>query len=249
MKSNGFILSEKYLNEDYEDLIFRKVMAIHCEEESKEILEEIERNKTENISGHKEVNKIFNQLDRRDNIKTLSNIAKKGFLFAASFVFVVIISVSSVVVASADVREAVTDILYHLVFEENERYTKISPAKTSDFIDPELYDWEGAYAPTYMPEGFEFSKRDDCRDYHSIEYSKGDKLIYITQFNDRTYNVDTEKALKIRYTKINNSDAVVVIKENQNIVCWSSSQTMLWIVGNISIDEMICIAENMTTIK
>lgn len=60
MKSNGFVLTNKQLNEDYEDLIFKKVMSIHCEEESKEILEEIARNKTENISGHKEVNKIFN---------------------------------------------------------------------------------------------------------------------------------------------------------------------------------------------
>ena len=246
---NNKILSEESIVEEYENLVFEKVFSIYCAEESKEIFKEILEREKHETEGKQVIEKLFNKKERKENLNTLGNIFKKGFVFAASFVFVVIISVSSVVVASADVREAVTDILYHLVFEENERYTKISPAKTNDFIDPELYDWEGAYAPTYMPEGFEFSKRDDCRDYHSIEYSKGDKLIYITQFNDRTYNVDTEKALKIRYTKINNSDAVVVIKENQNIVCWSSSQTMLWIVGNISIDEMICIAENMTTIK
>ena len=249
MKSNGFVLTDKHLNEDYEDLVFKKVMSIHCKEESKEILEEIARNKTENISGHKEVNKIFNQLDRIDNIKTLTNIAKKGFLFAAPFVFVVIISVSSVVVASAEVRETVTDILYHLVFEENERYTKISAGEITGFINPEIYDWEGAYAPTYMPEGFEYTGRDDYRDYHSVEYSKGDKLIYIAQFKDKSYNVDTEDALEVRYIEINNSDALVVIKENQNIVSWSSGSKMFWIYGNGVEDELVKIAESMKIIK
>lgn len=249
MKSNGFILSEKYLNEDYEDLIFRKVMAIHCEEESKEILEEIERNKTENISGHKEVNKIFNQLDRRDNIKTLSNIAKKGFLFAASFVFVVIISVSSVVVASADVREAVTDILYHLVFEENERYTKISAGETTGFIDPELYDWEGAYAPTYMPEGFEFLEKEDFKDQHSVSYSNSQNFITITQFLNSSYNIDTEGAEIVRHVAVNESEALVVVKDTHASVCWSSNNTMMWVYGNYAENELIKIAKSMKIVK
>ncbi|MBQ4546112.1 MAG: DUF4367 domain-containing protein [Oscillospiraceae bacterium] len=249
MKSNGFVLTNKQLNEDYEDLIFKKVMSIHCEEESKEILEEIARNRTENISGHKEVNKIFNQLDRKDNMRILADIAKKGFLFAASFVFVVIVSLSSVVVASAEVRETVTDILYHLVFEENERYTKISAGETTGFIDPELYDWEGAYAPTYMPEGFEFLSRDDFKDYHSIEYSNGKQQIYIAQFYEGSYNIDTEEAEIVKHTTINGSEAFVVTKRNHSIVCWSADQIMMFVRGNIDSSELINIAENMKTVK
>lgn len=249
MKSNGFVLTNKQLNEDYEDLIFKKVMSIHCEEESKEILEEIARNRTENISGHKEVNKIFNQLDRKDNMKILADIAKKGFLFAASFVFVVIVSLSSVVVASAEVRETVTDILYHLVFEENERYTKISAGETTGFIDPELYDWEGAYAPTYMPEGFVFSSRDDLNKYHSVEYSNGKQQIYIAQFYEGSYNIDTEGAEIVKYTAINGSDAIIIKKDDFFTICCLYDETMLWLRGNINSTELTKIAENMKLIK
>jgi len=249
MKSNGFVLTNKQLNEDYEDLIFKKVMSIHCEEESKEILEEIARNKTENISGHKEVNKIFNQLDRRDNIKTLANIAKKGFLFAASFVFVVIVSVSSVVVASAEVRETVTDILYHLVFEENEKYTKISAGETTGFIDPELYDWEGAYAPTYMPEGFEFVEKIISPDEKVIVYSNGTDAITFIQMEKASYRIDTENAEDIKYFDINGSEAVFVKKYPEVQLNWLSGKTMLWIHGTISEEELLKFAKNIKILK
>ena len=51
MNNNCFNLSDKSLQEDYEDLVFRKIMSIHLEEESKQILEE-NRNLLDLIAKH-----------------------------------------------------------------------------------------------------------------------------------------------------------------------------------------------------
>lgn len=249
MKSNGFILSEKDLNEDYEDLVFRKVMAIHCEEESKEILEEIKNSKNESISGNKEINKIFNKFDRKENFTTLANIAKKSFLFAASFVFVVIISISSAVVASADVRDTMTDILYHLVFEENERYTKISAGETTGFIDPEIYDWEGAYAPTYMPEGFKLIEKTITEADKAVVYSNGENTIYFMQTKNISFRLDSEDADEIKNLNINGSDAICIKKDGTTKISWMSGDTIFWINGDISSDELIKVAYNIKILK
>ena len=174
---NNKILSDESLIEDYEDLVFKKVFAIRCAEESKIIFDEIRKRENTETAGKKIVEKLFNKKEHKENFQTLGKIFKKGFVFAASLVFVVIVSVSSVVVASADIREVVTDIIYHLVFEENEKYTKISVAETTDFINPELYDWEGAYAPTYMPKGFEFGEKTDTEYKHTISYFESENII------------------------------------------------------------------------
>ena len=156
MNDNCFNLSDKSIQEDYEDIVFRKIMSIHLEEESKQILEEMKNNKSDEKPDTNKIRKLIKKNERREQRNILAKYFKKAFMLVASFCLVAIISLSSVVVAFADVREAVTDILYHLVFEENERYTVVSVGETTGFIDPEIYDWEGAYAPTYMPRGFEF---------------------------------------------------------------------------------------------
>lgn len=246
---NNKILSDESLIEDYEDLVFKKVFAIRCKEESNIIFDEIRKRDNTETAGKKIVEKLFNKKEYKENFQTLGKIFKKGFVFAASLVFVVIVSVSSVVVASADIREVVTDIIYHLVFEDNEKYTKISVAEDMEFIDPELYDWDGAYAPTYMPDGFEFANRDDFKKYHSIEYSNNEKQLYIVQFLELSYNIDTEDAIDIKHITINNSDAIIVIKEDKNIVSWCCDKTMFWIRGNINIEELIKIAKSMHVVK
>ena len=246
---NNKILSEESIVEEYENLVFEKVFSIYCAEESKEIFKEIREREKHETEGKQVIEKLFNKKELKENLNTLGNIFKKGFVFAASFVLVAIISVSSVVVASADIRDVVTDIIYHLVFEENERYTKILPAETSDFIDSELYDWEGAYAPTYMPEGFEFVERTDFKDKHDISYSDSKNTVVISQFYNCSYNIDTEGALDIIHTNINNSEAIIVLKEDKNIISWSVDKTMLWVRGNVSIDELIKIAESMKPLK
>lgn len=251
MNEEKFALDEKELLEEYEDLVFRKLMAMRCEEESKEILAEMEKDKAakENPADGREIEKIFSRMKRKENLGTLGKIAKKVFLAAASFVLVAVVSISSAVVASADVREAVTDVIYHLVFEDNEKYTLVSMGESTGFIDPELYDWEGAYAPTYMPEGYEFEKRKDYEGYHYIQYSYNSNKIIFKQFICTTNIVDTETATKIERIEINNSEAVVVYKDNKVTVNWHIGETMFSLESYGELESLIKIAESIKIIK
>lgn len=249
MNNNCFNLSDKSLQEDYEDLVFRKIMSIHLEEESKQILEEMKNNKSDEKPDTDKIRKLIKKNERREQINIFAKYFKNVFLFAASFCFVAIISLSSVVVAFADVREAVTDIIYHLVFEENEKYTLVSVGETTGFVDPEIYDWEGAYAPTYIPEGFEYVGRYDLENYHSVDYINKDKCIYIVQFDNGIAKVDTEDSTNKEQIIVNGSDAIIYEKDGLVSVSWRSGETLFWIEGNVNRDEIIKIAENMKILK
>lgn len=249
MNNNCFNLSDKSLQEDYEDLVFRKIMSIHLEEESKQILEEMKNNKSDEKPDTDKIRKLIKKNERKDQINILTKYLKKVFLFAASFCFVAIISISSVVVAFADVREAVTDIIYHLVFEENERYTVVSVGETTGFVDPEIYDWEGAYAPTYMPDGFEYALRDDSKDYHFVGYTNKDKYVYISQFNNGMAKVDTEDFVEKEEIIINGSNAIILKKGSLNSISWRLGDTIFWIRSNIETTELLKIAENIKILK
>lgn len=249
MDNNCFNLSDKSIQEDYKDIIFRKVMSIHLEEESKQILRDMQDNKPTETPDMNRITKLIKKSEHKEQITVFSKYFKKAFSFAASFFFVVLISLSSAVVAFADVREAVTDIIYHLVFEENERYTVISVGETTGFIDPEIYDWEGAYAPTYMPEGFKYKGRIDFENYHSIEYSNKNNRIIIAQFTNGVAKLDTENSVKMEQVCINGSDAIAYKKGELTSVSWRSGKTVILIQSSISLDEIIKIAENIKILK
>ena len=66
-------LSKKDIQEEYEDLVFRKVMAIYVENESKQILAEIKAEKESNNEpiDTKAVEKLYDKKERRENLSIL----------------------------------------------------------------------------------------------------------------------------------------------------------------------------------
>ncbi len=245
-------LSKQEIQEEYEDLVFRKVMAAYVEKESGRILSEIEEEKAkdkEKVDGRK-IEKLYNKLERRENWHTVLHFSKKALNFAAMVVFVAIISLSSVVVASAEARESITDALYHLIYEDNERYTQITKGQSTGFIDAELYDWEGAFAPTYIPEGFVFSEKQELGSARRITYSCGKQCFIITQSNgEGNLRLDTEGAQKVCEIVINNSIGLLVEKDGISSLVWSEGETLFLINETISSGEIISVAEGMKKIK
>ena len=76
MRNKRTILSDEAIQEDYEDLVFEKVMAIHCEEESKMIVEEIAKEKK--CAPHDNtIEKLFKKKERKENTAILLKFAKK----------------------------------------------------------------------------------------------------------------------------------------------------------------------------
>ena len=239
-------LSEKAIAEKYEDLLFTKVMALYAAEESEKILSEIEN---EEPADPKNIEKIFSKTERRENFSVFWKVSKKLITVAAMVVFVAVVSFSSVVVASAEAREAVAEAIYHLMIKEYDRYTEVSIGNSTGFIDPEIYDWEGAYAPTYIPEGFSISDTQFTNNDKSVMYSHGEDYFYISQTNNLSYaRIDTEGSEHVEKIIIGNSEAFLVYENEIVSLVWICGETYLSIDGKISIDEAIKIAEGIKPI-
>lgn len=248
MRNKRTILSDEAIQENYEDLVFEKVMAIHCEEESRAIVEDVAKEK-KCATHDNPIEKLFKKKERKENTAILLKFAKKGFIFAASFFFVVVLSLSSVVVAFADVREYVKETIYNLVYLQDEKYTQISAGESVGFVNPELYDWDGAYAPTYMSEDYIFAEIFKSPGSCSVLYLNNDKMIVFAQFVSTSFNVDTEDADVIEEISINDSAAFLVVKNNEVSISWMNGDTMLHLNGDASPEEMIKIAESVKIIR
>ncbi|MBQ2899555.1 MAG: DUF4367 domain-containing protein [Oscillospiraceae bacterium] len=238
----AYNLSEKAIAEKYEDLLFTKVMALYAEEESEKILSEL----GEETADPKAIQKLFDKKERSENLRTLWKYSKKILQFAAMVVFVVVISVSSVVVASAEVRETVAEALYHLVLEEHEEYTRVSIGESTNYVDPEIYDWEGAYAPTYMPNGFIFTDKIDTGTGYYITYGNGNEYIMFYQDSNHVgANFDTENADIVDEIMIGSSKGLYIYKDGYTIVSWNIGNTFMFLEGTADTYEFIKIAEGI----
>lgn len=238
-------LSEKAITEKYEDLLFTKVMALYAAEESEKILSEI---KDEEPADLKKIEKIYSKTERRKNLSVFWKVSKKLITVAAMVVFVAVVSLSSVVVASAEAREAVAEAIYHLVLRKTDRYTEVSIGDSTGFIDPEIYNWEGAYAPTYIPEGFVFSEKQELPSKTMIVYSRENEHFIISQATSGITRVDTENAQVVKNILIGDSEALYIEKNNFTYIVWMSGDVCLSVTGKISSDEAVKIAEGIKPI-
>ena len=245
-------LSKKDIQEEYEDLVFRKVMAIYVENESKQILAEIKAEKENNNVpvDTRAIEKLYDKKERRENLNILWKYSKKVVSFAAMIVFVAIVSLSSAVVAFADVREAVVDAIYHLVYEENERYTQIGIGESTGFINPEIYDWEGAYAPTYIPEGFVCTDQQIGTINKMVTYSCEERFLIFSQSSNNTLaRLDTEDADMVEKFIINDSEAIIVEKNGFSVIVWRGGDTFFSLQGIIEAEEIKKVAQNIKILK
>lgn len=120
------------------------------------------------------------------------------------------------------------------------------PAEEYEFIDEDVFYWNGAYAPTYIPEGFEITSKNYLNDTCAITYSKGGESFVIYQITgSATISVDTENADISKEIKINNSSGLYVVKDNNCSISWNEGKTLLWLTGEVDEKELLKVAEGM----
>ena len=245
-------LSKKEIQEEYEDLVFRKVMAIYVQKEGKQILSEIEEEKKNDdiVVDSKAIVKLYDKKERRENLNILWKYSKKIINFAAMVVFVAIVSLSSVVVAFADVRETVAEYLYYyLTYDDKKIYTDVGIGDKVGFIDKEIYTWDNAYALTYMTENYELFSVKDLELSRIVNYMFGEKYISFVQYTETTVATDTEDADKVETIMIGSSEGFLVVKKDWSCVFWSVGDTLLQVSGTAPTEEIIKIAENVKILK
>lgn len=250
MSEYGYKLSSKSLGESSEDLLFREAMAVLCEDESREIAaEKDEYDFTERERRLKEAYSLISAQSRKETFKKVLRFSKKVLTAAAMVLFVAVVSVVSVVVASADVREYVHESFYSLLYEEKlGGYTKIEVAPNYNFINPELYDWAGAFAPTYMTEGFVFSNIYSMDGQHTVNYCKGNFFISIVQSSNGSAKLNTENA-ELEDIIIGESKGLLARSDDWCCVIWSVGNMMLSVSGTAPVNEIIEVANGIKIIN
>ncbi|MBQ7873621.1 MAG: DUF4367 domain-containing protein [Oscillospiraceae bacterium] len=226
-------LSDKYITEEYEDLLFRKVMAKYAEKESARIEAEISA-EAEKADGGK-IKKLFGKKERRENAAILWKYGKKLITAAAMVALVGVISVSSVVYASAEAREAIAEYLYSLTYKDFGRYTEIT---NQWYADPRSH----RYVITYIPRGFDFMGYSSIGgEGRSENYVKGDRYIYFLE--DYSSNREMpDPAVYSYYEERTFGDtpgAVARTAERVEIYLFKEDAVLL-VEGNLK-DEMILI--------
>ena len=165
-------LSDKYIKEQYEDLLFRKVMAKYAENESRKVEEEI----TEEKGDSKKLSKLFAKKERRETAKTLYKYGKKLTVFVAMVVLAGVISVSTAVYAFEDVRENVAEYLYSMVIKDLGNKLDISSGWSAD-------PRSQRYILSYVPKGFNLVETTPINDTGRAEYYRNGKDLFF-DFNE-----------------------------------------------------------------
>lgn len=200
-------------------------------------------------SDSKKISKLLNKHLMMQNIsiflKSTSAILKK-----ASVLVVLFIIISGITILSVDAARAK---LLNLVLNMEEEYTSIELTnnRSGNVLGNSLYiNWENAYAPTYIPDGYTVQSISNAHNIKFIEYKNVEKnsdnqpIVFIQMPTQTKGVVDTEDA-KVTYIQINSYEGVLIEKDNLVSIIWHNDEYLFDLSGYESKSEMIKIAESV----
>lgn len=249
--------SEKECRDAYSDVILKIAMSAYAQIDGEALLLENEKSQLDpelQMPPEKlrELERLLARERRKANVASLRRSLYAITTRVAVVFFAVFIVLSSAVVASADLRKAI----YSLLIETTERYTQITPSKDkSAFIDPDVYSWPGAFAPTYLPPGYVLDETFGVITgpiSHTSIYRNGDLKILISQASAGDLlevRIDTENADIVQTILINESFAQLVVKNGRTTIVWSVGDTVLEVSTTDTTEAAIEVASNIYVIR
>jgi len=190
---------------------------------------------------------VYNRrANRSQHWKTAGKVLSK-----IAAVFIIIIATATIFAMGV---EAIRLRVFNLVMEQTKKYTSIEIKEESDFsgnrsaaIPP---DWEGLYAPTYIPEEYMIVKARNLAKTGIIIYSNnaGETIIFEQDNNKRALRVDTEDA-KTSKIMVNNFEGLLVEEDGLFRIVWDNDDISFTVVGKIDMDELMKMAESVELVK
>jgi hypothetical protein len=239
--------------EAYDELMIKIALSSYAEIDGRKSLDENKRLKSSpQFTVTPEVeSKIRRTVNKTFTHQSVSRAAR-GFYKATSKVAVVFlvfaILFSTTVFASSELRSAI----YKLVFTHEKEYTliEIDSATALEFVDSEVYDWDHAFAPTIMPQGYAVSDMIEAGVIHVVIYENDNGGTIIFHQDDGTAvgsaNIDTEDAQLVQTIFINDSEGLLVSKDGYNQVAWRIGNSILTIEsGSEDSETLIAIAKGI----
>ncbi len=241
-------LSSQAIQDEYEDLVFCKVMSAYAVSESARISAEADSVNVgaEASAGIKAVDKLFGRIKFKRNLYAFGCFSRKAVSAAAMIVFVAVITLVTSVSAFADVRENVAKAFYNLLSTDYGTYTEVKAGETGEFIDREVFTAEGIYAPTYIPEGYELTVHILGGRIVKYDNKETDTLTISQKNSGGIIHLDTENAQLVERVMIGESEALLVVKDNFTHIVWHYGSTLFSVKGyNLPTEEAIKTAKGL----
>ena len=260
--SEASSLSQMSVSDEYEDLVFRKVMAIYIANESARISSEVEKANAEGETtvNSKTINRLFSKANSKKYLNVIRRSAKKIISVAAMLVFVAAVSLTSYVIGIAGVKANVSKAFTQMDVTDYGEYIQVLPSERKDFYaDDDFKNWKVSYAPTYVPEGYEeYSVYSEGKKVQYRKYGDDECYFSVSQSNSASFvaNISTENAEVIKKVMIGDCEALLVVNVRKETkatlvsVDWVCGDTKLSVNGrNMPADEILRIARGMQKIK
>jgi len=232
--------SDTVFQEKYDDLKLQIAMHLLRQRELEEAEVEIEKlnSQPEYQPDPHEEKMIMETIDRtlqRQRWKHAFKTAGRAIQKVSVFLVILLIGVCTIVITVEAIRTPFINWLISLQKDSSTIHFK----EESDMTDITF---------GYLPEGYEASlvSADSKTTYYSIENDVGNVIFLMINSldSDSGLNVDTENA-EVSEFSLNGKKAISVKKEDRNTLIWTVGQYSCILEGQLSIEEMIRIAENI----
>lgn len=231
--------SDAVFQEKYDDLKLQMAMHLLREKELEAAEEEIKALNAQpeyqpNPQEEQMMMKVIDRTLQRQRWKHALKTASRMIQKVSVFLVILLIGIGTTVITVEAIR--VPFINWLISLQENS--TTIHFSEEGDVTDITF---------GYLPEGYQASlvSTDSQATYYSIENEAGNIIFLMIHSIDAGINVNTENA-EVSEFSLNGQKATSIIKESKNTLVWSVREYSYMLEGQLAIEELIRIAENMS---
>lgn len=256
MSNKAIIWDKNQCIEAYNDLMIKIAMSSYAEIHGEELLKENERlKKLPEFQVPSNIEAIIQRdLRKHDFRKSVNLVLRKSYKVAnkVAMIFLMIsVIFATTMVVSAEFRRAI----YKLVFTYEKQYTliQLDNATSLEFVGSEVYTWEHAFAPTMLPQGYKVVDAIILEDLCLVNYIKDDgrylDFLQNSNVSETAIQIDTENAQLVQTILINDSEGILVSKDDVNTIIWRVGNVILRITSDEDTDTIISVARNVKLLK
>lgn len=252
---NSDFNKEQKLYDDYEDALFRLAMHKVAEQDGKFFGKEMQQadiDEAEYLPSKESEEKFIKLLNAELKKNKKETKGKRQYLKKTLTILVAIIALFSIGLLTVD---AFRVQVYNFLLSIKDEYTlfQLQDNGGGQNSSQMIVDWKNAYAPTYMPDGYEITDIYNTSDVKTITFkNKQDDILDITYTelaSSTALELDTESASLVKTISINGNKGTLISKDKIITVAWIMDNKMFCVSGQVDQFIIIKIAESVKFIK
>lgn len=249
---NPDIENEKQeLLRESDELLLRYTALCHIENEAAELDKLALELSQDDITKYELNNKtllMIKKYQKKKRNRQITKAAQKVLTKVAIFFLVLVITFSTLYITV----DAFKVTVLNFVFNQEDEYTDIrlqedDPAASQNTIVPD--DWQGLYAPTYLPADFYLQDSSKSNSSSQLEYmnNNGDFIRYICTPNNTAIAIDNED-IDAQKIIITGKDGYLIEKNGKISMLWHDNDNIWQLITNLSAEEAKAVAESIKKI-